>query len=228
MKPRRTNILDDVWLTPPAILKPLGIFDLDPCAAIGQPWATAKKHFTIEDDGLEKKWFGRVWLNPPYSNTGTWMSKMARHANGMALVNARTETSWFLDGIWNAAWALIFVRRKIKFVRTNGLVANQGWNASVIAAYSEADAKILHRSGIEGKFIPLIIKFAFELRSTWRQLVRFFLKECGGTATLEQLYELASGHPKALSNPNWKAKIRQQVQSEAVRVGPALWQTTFA
>lgn len=27
----------DVWLTPPEIVADLGPFDLDPCAAVGQP-----------------------------------------------------------------------------------------------------------------------------------------------------------------------------------------------
>ena len=51
----------DVWLTPPGIIKSLGEFDLDPCASLNRPWDTAKKHYTVEDDGLTKPWAGRVW-----------------------------------------------------------------------------------------------------------------------------------------------------------------------
>jgi hypothetical protein len=57
----------DEWLTPPPLIQALGEFDLDPCAPIKRPWDMAKNHYTIEDDGLEKDWFGRVWLNPPVS-----------------------------------------------------------------------------------------------------------------------------------------------------------------
>ena len=32
---------NDEWLTPPEILKPLGSFDLDPCAPINRPWDMA-------------------------------------------------------------------------------------------------------------------------------------------------------------------------------------------
>jgi ParB family chromosome partitioning protein len=53
------------WLTPPFILKALGKFDLDPCASLQQPSKTATRQFTILDDGLNKVWSGRVWLNPP-------------------------------------------------------------------------------------------------------------------------------------------------------------------
>jgi hypothetical protein len=54
------------WLTPRYILDALGKFDLDPCAALDQPWATARRPLTVKDDGLKKPWVGRVWLNPPY------------------------------------------------------------------------------------------------------------------------------------------------------------------
>jgi hypothetical protein len=51
----------DDWLTPRYILDALGEFDLDPCAATGQPWATARRHLTVHEDGLKEPWAGRVW-----------------------------------------------------------------------------------------------------------------------------------------------------------------------
>ena len=56
----------DEWLTPPEILRPLGAFDLDPCAPIMRPWDTAAKHLNVNDDGLSQPWHGRVWCNPPF------------------------------------------------------------------------------------------------------------------------------------------------------------------
>lgn len=226
MKPLRTNFVDDQWLTPPALLGRLGKFDLDPCSPVDRPWDTAVRHLTILDDGLALPWSGRVWLNPPYSGTGKWMAKMAAHGNGLALVNARTDTGWFLDWVWERAASVFFFHNRIHFFRPSGEEGKRGWNASVIAAYSQVDSEVLYRAGFKGKFIPLVIKLAVEVRSTWRQLVRFFLRECGGTATLEQLYELANGHPKCAGNPNWKAKVRQLVQAEGKRVGPGLWAST--
>lgn len=65
------------WLTPPEILSKLGSFDLDPCAPIRRPWATAENHYTIEDNGLLKPWFGRVWLNPPFGKyAADWIQKL--------------------------------------------------------------------------------------------------------------------------------------------------------
>jgi len=219
----------DEWLTPPEILDRLGKFDLDPCSPTIRPWPTARFHFTRSDNGLEMPWFGRVWCNPPYSLTGNrsqvefWMQRMAAHGNGMALVNSNTETQWFFNYLWNAAHALLFFEGKIAFYNLNGTRGRTGWSGSVIAAYSANDAKILHGAGFKGKFIPLIIQLAADLRHTWRQVVQNLMVECGGTATLDQLYKLISGHPKTLSNPNWKAKIRQTVQKSARRIGPALY-----
>lgn len=68
-----TDASKDEWLTPPAIIKSLGEFDLDPCSPIVRPWDTAKTHFDINTDGLKMPWFGRVWLNPPYGDqTFNW------------------------------------------------------------------------------------------------------------------------------------------------------------
>ena len=46
------NMKTDEWLTPPEIIKALGPFDLDPCSPINRPWDTARKHYTIENNGL--------------------------------------------------------------------------------------------------------------------------------------------------------------------------------
>lgn len=80
-----------VWLTPPEIKEPLGQFDLDPCAADPRPFDMATTNYTEADNGLIKPWFGNVWLNPPYgAEIEAWMEKMAKHAQGVALIFART------------------------------------------------------------------------------------------------------------------------------------------
>lgn len=223
---------DDDWLTPPYILSALGQFDLDPCAPAVRPWEMAHHHFTKDDNGLAQAWAGRVWCNPPYSKIngksqiGLWLSKMVSNASGISLVNVRSETQWFFDYIWKASHAVFFFEGRIKFYRPDGTIGTTGTNASVLAAYSDFDARAIYggRDKLHGKFIPLIVKFAPELRTTWRELVRWFMRQSGGTATLEQLYALAIGHPKLESNPNYKAKIRQQVQQVAERVGQGEWQ----
>ncbi len=48
----------DEWLTPKSIIDALGEFDLDPCSPVIRPWDTARKHFTVEDNGLLQEWGG--------------------------------------------------------------------------------------------------------------------------------------------------------------------------
>jgi hypothetical protein len=73
----------EVWLTPPYVIEALGQFDLDPCASLDRPWDTAENHYTIEDNGLEQEWFGRVWCNPPYGpKLGPFLEKLSNHAGG--------------------------------------------------------------------------------------------------------------------------------------------------
>jgi hypothetical protein len=55
MKNFNTNTVNnDTWLTPPELIQSLGIFDLDPCSPINRPWDTAKKHYTVNDNGYYK------------------------------------------------------------------------------------------------------------------------------------------------------------------------------
>lgn len=220
---------NDDWLTPPEILQRLGRFDLDPCASTRRPWPTADRHFTIDDDGLSKEWHGRVWLNPPYTEVSRWMARMHAHGNGISLANARTETRWFFDYVWSAD-AVLFIRGRVTFFRPDGTKGDLGGrasNPSVLIAFSNDDSEALYRSGISGKFIPLKIKLPVNIRRTWKQLVIHYLNELGGVATLDQLYEILADHPKARGNPNYEAKIRQQVQRVGRRVGPGLWQANL-
>lgn len=149
----------DEWLTPPPILKALGTFDLDPCAPINRPWDMATQHYTVEDNGLLKPWFGRVWLNPPYGPppvVGPWMRRMAEHGRGTVLIFARTETDLFFEMVWKRATALLFVRGRLYFHHLDGkrAAANAG-APSVLIAYGNDDAQILKNCNIAGHYVAL-------------------------------------------------------------------------
>jgi len=175
----------DEWLTPPSILQKLPEFDLDPCSPINRPWDTAKKHFTVEDDGLNQDWNGRVWCNPPYGlEAALWLRKMKQHGNGIALIFARTETKMFFDHVWNGASALLFIEGRLCFHLVNAPnhehcesnshewhIYNPKTNAkackhcgqaktnsgapSVLVSYGKNNAEVLLNCGIKGKFISL-------------------------------------------------------------------------
>jgi hypothetical protein len=147
----------ETWLTPPYILEALGEFDLDPCAAMCQPWQTAKQQFTEWDDGLNQPWRGRVWLNPPYgAKTAWWLKRLAAHRNGIALIFARTETEMFFEHVWSAADALFFFEGRLHFHFANGQRSptNAG-GPSVLVAYGARNAAALETCGLPGKFVRL-------------------------------------------------------------------------
>ena len=153
----KTETGTDVWLTPPYIIEALGEFDLDPSSPIHRHWNTAKKHYTIIDDGLKQEWSGRVWCNPPYGRECVkWLKKCAEHGNSMTLIFARTETRMFFDEVWDKASAILFLKGRLKFYNTEGIQAKASAGApSVLIAYGDNNAEILKNCNLEGKFIDL-------------------------------------------------------------------------
>lgn len=147
----------DIWLTPPSLIEKLGEFDLDPCCPNNLTWKTAKKYYSLENgqNGLELPWNGRVFLNPPYSNWVDFLKKLSEYNNGIALIFARVETRGFFDYIWNKANSLLFLKGRVKFLRSDGSKAQSSTQPSVLIAYGEENSKILENCGIEGKFIFL-------------------------------------------------------------------------
>jgi len=109
------------WLTPPELIKSLGVFDLDTCYSEPRPWNTAINHFSIEDDRLIKDWFGFVWCNPPYGEeTEKWLKKMSEYKRCIGLIFARTETKMFRKYIWEKAKAIFFIYGRLTFYNTDG------------------------------------------------------------------------------------------------------------
>ena len=149
-----------VWLTPPALLAALGPFDLDPCACSEpRPWPTAAHHYTVENDGLDLPWFGRVWLNPPYGPppvVDPWMKALADHGRGTALIFARTETAMFFREVWRRASAILFIEGRLYFCDPTGTPAKANAGApSCLVAYGDDDAERLRVCGIAGQFVDM-------------------------------------------------------------------------
>ena len=122
----------DVWLTPLRIIRALGRFDLDPCGEAH--WPTADKILT--EHGLDADWEGRVWLNPPYSEVGLWVERLASHGSGIALVFARTETVW-AQSILPKASSVFFPAKRIQFHRADGSKSASAGAPSMMLAFGE-------------------------------------------------------------------------------------------
>lgn len=141
------------WLTPPHILRALGHFDLDPCAAPG--WPTARDHYILPTDGLAEPWHGMVWLNPPYgSDTWRWLNRLADHGQGIALIFARTETAGFVTQVWGKADAVLFLHGRLHFHHADGSRAQANSGApSCLVAYGSDAARRLMASGLNGSLV---------------------------------------------------------------------------
>jgi hypothetical protein len=154
---RRGQKSSDDWQTPPHILKNLGRFDLDPCASTNQHHQTAGTMWNVFDGGFMKKWFGRVWLNPPYgTKTTEWVRRLGDHGDGIALVFARVDTSLFQDEIFVRATGCLFLRKRIFFIQRDGTRAKSSGGApSVLVAYGDHNLEILRLCGLKGSLVDL-------------------------------------------------------------------------
>lgn len=143
-----------IWLTPPEIIRVLGPFDLDPCAAIGQPWRTARQQYTVHENGLRQPWTGFVWCNPPFGpHVQAWLIRMAEHRHGIVLVPARTETKWFIRHIWQRADGIHFMHGRVRFHHITGQAA-RGTLATptCLVAYGPEAVRRLRTGAVAGTF----------------------------------------------------------------------------
>lgn len=142
----------DDWITPKSIINALGPFDLDPCACKPQPWPTATTMWTLAENGWQREWYGRVWLNPPYGPVmGRWLDRLAEHGDGIALIFARTETAAFQKRCWARANAMLFLAGRINFHFPDGRRADKNAGGpSVLVAYGDECERRIRECGIPG------------------------------------------------------------------------------
>jgi len=137
------------WLTPRWIVDALGPFDLDVAASDSDPFRCAPRGFTWEVDGLGQRWGDCfVWCNPPYGpHAGRFVTRLAEHGNGIALVFARTETRTFSPALARAS-AVLFIAGRLRFERADGGPAgsNAGAPSMLLGFGDEARARLLRCS----------------------------------------------------------------------------------
>jgi len=147
----------DEWYTPLHIVDALGPFHLDPASPSNPPNKLAQTTYSLErgEDGLSLPWFGRVWLNPPYSNWAPWLKRLKEHDNGIALISARTETRAFFEYIWDGAHSLYFLKGRVKFPNSEGLPGGSSTAPSVLVSYGAWNGDTLKHCGLPGKFVQI-------------------------------------------------------------------------
>lgn len=220
----------NIWLTPPSIIKDLGPFDLDPCAAPNpRPWDTAQVHYT--EGGLTREWRGFVWMNPPYGRgMGVWFARLSEHEDGgIALAFARTDTNLFFKDVWPKHTGVLFVKGRIKFHRPDGVQAGQSGAPSVLVGYGDEALRRLSNTSIQGHLVVNAAAIVLDAKGqpveTWAQVVKAALD--GKTMRLRDIYSAAecTGRVRAAKarGHKWKAQIRRALQVYCRAINYGVW-----
>lgn len=127
------------WYTPARYIEAaraaMGGIDLDPasCAEANRV-VQAAAYFDRSADGLSREWWGRVWLNPPYSGeggkrqlglAGKWATKLlaeyraGRVEQAVMLVNLSAAYQQAFQAVARVG-AVCMVDHRIKFVSATG------------------------------------------------------------------------------------------------------------
>ncbi len=116
------------WFTPAKYIEAaravMGVIDLDPASCELANRTVTTKYYTKEDNGLEQPWYGKIWLNPPYSSTngtsniGAFTRRLiAEYQDGkidqaILLSTTNTSVSWF-NLLWD--YPICFCDHKVNF-----------------------------------------------------------------------------------------------------------------
>ena len=123
------NSGENEWYTPAPIIAAaravMGGIDLDPASsAQANETVQATTFYSIEDDGLNKEWQGRVWMNPPYSGSliGRVVDKILSEPieEACVLVNNATETKW-AQALLGASTAFCFFASRVRYLAPDGI-----------------------------------------------------------------------------------------------------------
>jgi phage N-6-adenine-methyltransferase len=126
------NSGENEWYTPKQFIEAarlaMGSIDTDPASSdVANETVRAKKYYTAEQDGRDKKWSGNVWMNPPYSQPliSEFIDAFAQKYNAgefqqaCVLVNNATETNWYQSLLIYAS-AVCFIKGRVKFIDKQG------------------------------------------------------------------------------------------------------------
>lgn len=130
------------WYTPAAIVEAarrcMGGIDLDPASSeVANRTVKAQRYFTADDDGLAHSWYGRVWMNHPYSkiNNLRWVPKLIAEyrvgnvAQACAIVNASTSEKFF-QPLYD--YPICFFAKRVRFVKPCGGLGDSPTKGSAV------------------------------------------------------------------------------------------------
>ncbi len=140
------------WYTPAYVFDALGLwFDLDVSAPVSGAGSVPSWHI-FTDCGLQREWFGLVWMNPPFGHQSTkrlWLRKFFGHGNGVALMPDRTSAPWFQEFAPKAD-VILWVNGKIKFDRPDGSRGEQPGDGTVLLGVGRQASEALRGASTLG------------------------------------------------------------------------------
>lgn len=159
---------DTTWITPPHVVQAVreffgGSIELDPATEPDNPTG-AKQFYTKADNGLVEEWgLYRTFVNPPYGKEfKDWVRAIRTNVGkGTPIVallpGNRTETSYMQDLLCGGLEALVFVRKRLQFLRPDGSVAKSNPYGSVLWVFNAA-GKFFHWRALErlGKAVHIL------------------------------------------------------------------------
>lgn len=151
----------DTWNTPAEFVGDVikffdGQIDTDPCCNdVNNPNVPAKVLYTEETDGLKHPWFGKVFVNHPYSASKKWIPyAAAQYENGNAkemvlLIKLDVSTKWWRS-ITKYPW--IAINKRLKFGEGKGAAPFQ---SAIIYLGTDIDRFKSHFSKYGTLYVPV-------------------------------------------------------------------------
>ena len=156
------------WYTPTrfteAARRVMGSIDLDPASCVSaNKTVKATEFFDKKKNGLEQKWHGNVFLNPPYGRGGqaAWSKKMMEEYNaghitqGIMLVNAATDTKWFKP-LWR--YPICFASQRIKFIAEDDVKKHSPTHASVFVYFGKNRNDFVYHFNAFGPIVTKVVR----------------------------------------------------------------------
>ena len=123
-----TGTRKDTWNTPTDfvgdVLKFFGTVDLDPCCNdVNNPNVPALNYFTEETNGLAHDWYGKVFMNHPYSNSKEWVPyaslqyELGNTEEMVLLIKLDVSTKWWKSV---AKYPWIAINKRMRFGEGTG------------------------------------------------------------------------------------------------------------
>jgi len=118
-----------------------GVIDLDPASSSkANEYIKATKFYTRFDDSLLKPWYGKVWMNHPFSrfNNSLFVDKLVREykkgnvMEGLCITYASTSEAWFRPLL---EYPQCYIHGRTNYVLPNGEVKKGVTKGSVISYF---------------------------------------------------------------------------------------------